>query len=218
VAAKKKGRSKTKKPQWEAVSYSVDQRLIKALAHELRVHILAIFNDRMASPKELSKELNEGLSQVSYHVKVLKDYDMIEMVKTEPRRGAVEHYYQASKKVFMPAWMMRLIPQSVQRSMFGDVLEDIEQDVSTSLQAGTFDKRPDWVVGRDPRNLDAKARERGDVIAARFFEEWEELEVESDARVASGESTETIPTTAVVLIFGSALGKKLKPRKKKRNK
>jgi hypothetical protein len=29
---------------------------------------------------------------------------------------------------------------------------------------------------------------------------------------------ESIPTTAVVLVFGSVLGKKLKPRKKKRNK
>lgn len=179
------------------------------------MHILAILNDRMASPNELSKELDEGLSQVSYHVKVLKDLECIEMVKTEPRRGAVEHYYRASTKVFIPAWMMRLMPKSVQRGLFTDVLEDIEQDVSTSLQAGTFDKRPDWVVGRDPRNLDAKARERADVIAARFFEEWEELEVESDARVASGESTETIPTTAVVLVYGSALGKKLKPRKKR---
>ncbi|HEX7245105.1 MAG TPA: hypothetical protein VF245_06015 [Solirubrobacterales bacterium] len=221
MAAKKKGRKKAsqkaKQPQWEAASYAIDQRLIKALAHELRVHILAILNDRMASPKELSEELEEGLSQVSYHVKVLKDLECIEMIKTEPRRGAVEHYYQASQKVFIPAWMMRLMPKTVQRGMFSDVLDDIEEDVSTSLSAGTFDKRPDWVVGRDPRKLDPKARERADELAGEFFEAWEELEVDSQARVASGETDpkELIDTTAVVLVYGSAQGKKLRPRKKR---
>ncbi len=48
----------------------LDQRLIKALAHPLRVEILAILNERVASPNELAKGLGEGLSQVSYHVKV----------------------------------------------------------------------------------------------------------------------------------------------------
>ena len=82
-------------------STGVDQRLVKALAHPLRVEILTILNERMASPNELSKELEEGLSQVSYHVKVLKDFECIEMVKTEPRRGAVEHYYRATARAFL---------------------------------------------------------------------------------------------------------------------
>jgi DNA-binding transcriptional ArsR family regulator len=223
VAAPKKGRfkgGKKAKSQREAASQSVDQRLIKALAHELRVHILAILNDRMASPNELSKELDEGLSQVSYHVKVLRDLECIELVKTEPRRGAVEHYYRASTKVFIPVWIMKLMPKSVQRGMFGDVLADIEQDVGTSLETGTFDKRPDWVVGRDPRILDGRAREDIEEAAGEFFKRNELAEVETAERVANGESEgELIPTTTVVLVFGSALGKKLKPRKgKKRSK
>jgi DNA-binding transcriptional ArsR family regulator len=37
------------------------------------------------SPNELKKALNEGLSQVSYHIKVLKDFGMIELTRTEPR-------------------------------------------------------------------------------------------------------------------------------------
>ena len=216
MAAKGKTKSTSAK-RGKKKSTGVDQKLVKALAHPLRVEILTILNERMASPNELSKELDEGLSQVSYHVKVLKDFECIEMVKTEPRRGAVEHYYQASKKVFIPAWMMRLMPKSVQRGMFSDVLDDIEEDVNSSLTTGTFDKRPDWVVGRDPRKLDPKARERADELAAEFFEEWEQLEVETQERVDRGETdpAELIDTTAVVLVFGSAQGKKLKPRKKR---
>ncbi len=220
MAAKKPSRSKSKgkakRQRREASSRTVDQRLIKALAHPLRVEILAILNDRMASPNELSKELEEGLSQVSYHVKVLKDFEMIEMVKTEPRRGAVEHYYRASTKVFVPVWVMKLMPKSAQRTMFGDVLADVEEDVGTSLETGTFDKRPDWVVGRDPRILDGKGREGAEELATEFFERYEQLEVESDRRKQNGEGDgESIATTAVVLVFGSAQGKNLKPSKKR---
>jgi DNA-binding transcriptional ArsR family regulator len=223
VAASKKGRPKSsrriKKPQREAASRSVDQRIIKALGHPLRIEILAILNDRMASPNELSKELEEGLSQVSYHVKVLKDFECIEMVKTEPRRGAVEHYYRASTKVFVPVWVMKLMPKSAQRHMFSDVLADVEQDVGTSLETGTFDKRPDWVVGRDPRILDGQAREDAEALATEFFERYEQLEVDSDRRRQNREGDgESIPTTAVMLVFGSAQGKKLKPSKGKRKK
>jgi DNA-binding transcriptional ArsR family regulator len=223
VAAKKpgrpkgKGKAKAKKKQRETASRSVDQRVIKALAHPLRVEILAILNDRVASPNGLSKELEEGLSQVSYHVKVLRDFECIEMVKTEPRRGAVEHFYRASSKVFIPAFLMKLIPKSAQREMFGDVLADIEQDVGTSLETGTFDKRDDWVVGRDPRVLDGKGREDAEALATEFFQRYEEIEGESANRLAKGEGDgESIPTTAVLLIFGSALGKKLKAAKKRR--
>jgi DNA-binding transcriptional ArsR family regulator len=215
VATSKKARSKaTAKRRREAGSQSVDQRVVKALSHTLRVEILTILNDRMASPNELSKELDEGLSQISYHVKVLKDFDMIELVKTEPRRGAVEHYYRANLRVLIPAWVAKLWPKSAQRSVFGSVLEDIAEDAISSLQAGTFDKRPDYVVGRDPRILDGKRCEDAEDLAAEFFERFEGVSKESKRRIENGEG-EKIQVTAALLIFGSAFGKKLRAGRKR---
>src|SRR5215212_8131241 len=104
-------KTKTKSARRDKAS-GVDQKLVKALAHPLRVEILAILNERMASPNELSKELDEGLSQVSYHVKVLKDFECIELVKTEPRRGAVEHYYRATARSFLTDRDWRALPDS----------------------------------------------------------------------------------------------------------
>jgi DNA-binding transcriptional ArsR family regulator len=218
VAAKKRSKGKAAiKKQREAASRSVDQRIVKALSHPLRVHALAILNDRMASPNELSKELDEGLSQVSYHIKVLKDFECIELVKTEPRRGAVEHFYRARQEVFIPSWMLGLLPKSAQRRVFGDVLADIEQDVSVALETGTFDQRPDYFVGRDPRIFDGQGCEDADAAATTFLARYKEIEVESDKRRQNGEGDgQSIATTAVVLVFGSALGKKLKPSKKRR--
>ena len=218
MAAKKGGRPKAKKKktakrEWEAAGPAVDQRLMKALGHPLRIGILTVLNDRMASPNELSKQLEEGLSQVSYHVKVLKDYEMIEMVKTEPRRGAVEHYYRAVSEVFLPSWQMKLMPKSGQRTAYSNVLIELEQDMCTSLETGTFDKRPDWVVARDPGVLDNKGREEAEEAAADFLKTYKGIKVEAAKRLAKGEG-EPVPTTAALLIFGSARSKKPKSGKK----
>lgn len=218
VAAKKRGRPTTKKKaaakrQWEAGGPQIDQRLMKALGHPLRIGILTVLNDQMASPNELSKELEEGLSQVSYHVKVLKDYEMIEMVTTAPRRGAVEHYYKAVSEVFLPSWQMKLMPKSGQRTSYSNVLRELEHDICTSLETGTFDKRPDWVVARDPGTLDNQGREEAEEAAADFLKRYKEIKVAASKRLAKGEG-EPVPTTAALLIFGSARSKKPKSGKK----
>lgn len=54
------------------------------------------------SPKQLSALIGEPLGNVSYHMTMLtgidarskfKDAPMLELAWTEPRRGAVEHFY-----------------------------------------------------------------------------------------------------------------------------
>ena len=80
----------------------VDIRLMKALAHKERVEILSILSEREASPSELSEVIKASLSKIAYHVKVLKDFDLIELVRTAPRRGAVEHFYRAKQRAYSP--------------------------------------------------------------------------------------------------------------------
>lgn len=132
----------------------IDQRLVKALTHDLRVEILGILNERIASPKELSDELEEGLNQVSYHVKVLRDYECIELVKTEPRRGAVEHYYRATSRAFLTGRTWLALPDSVRPGLSADLVESIARDAATSLEAEVFDERKDRHASRTPVIVD----------------------------------------------------------------
>jgi DNA-binding transcriptional ArsR family regulator len=74
----------------------VDSQLAKALSHPLRISILEVLEQEMASPTELSKKLKCGLSKMGYHVKVLRDTGLIQQVRTVPRRGAMERFYRAS--------------------------------------------------------------------------------------------------------------------------
>lgn len=143
---RKKGRAKSQR--------GVNQALVKSLAHELRAEILAILNERMASPNELAKELDEGLSQVSYHVKVLKDYEVIRLVKTEPRRGAVEHYYRATSRAYLTDRDWHELPESVRVGMSADLFQMILDDVVASLEGEVFDEREDRHMSWTPMLVD----------------------------------------------------------------
>jgi DNA-binding transcriptional ArsR family regulator len=202
---------------------TLKQRLIKAMAHPLRVRILAYMNDRPWSPNELANELAEGLSQVSYHVKVLKDFEMIEMTSTEPRRGAVEHYYRAVERVFIPSSITKQFPKTAQRGMFVDTMEDTNKDVIASLKSGRFDQRDDYHVSYTPADLDNQACEAAEKLADKFVEDFIQLGVDSAERRAKREGAgEHIPTSAAVLVFGSEQAEKekapsRKPRRTKKS-
>jgi DNA-binding transcriptional ArsR family regulator len=72
-----------------------DPKLAKALAHPLRAQILERLERHTASPSELADELAAPLGNVSYHVRILADAGLIELVRTTRRRGATEHHYRA---------------------------------------------------------------------------------------------------------------------------
>lgn len=192
------------------------ERLIKAMSHNLRVRILAYMNDRPWSPRELADELDEGLSQISYHVKVLNDFALIELVKTEPRRGAVAHYYRATHRAFMPSSVTKKFPKSGRRLMIVETIEDANMDVAASLESGKFDKRDDYHVSYTPGNLDAIACKAAEKLADKLVEDFLQLGADSAERVANGESEgPLIPTSVSILVFGSEQAAKEKSPSKK---
>src|SRR5215217_7073754 len=56
-----------------------EARIAKALAHPLRARILQRLGERVASPGDLALELSAPLGVVSYHVRMLRDYDCVEL-------------------------------------------------------------------------------------------------------------------------------------------
>jgi DNA-binding transcriptional ArsR family regulator len=79
------------------VEHSDDNGLLIALRHPLRRRILREMGDgKTISPRELSDALRQPLGNVSYHVRVLSDCAAITLVKTEPARGSVRHFYRST--------------------------------------------------------------------------------------------------------------------------
>lgn len=153
----------------------VDPRLIKALDHVLRQHILLATVAGEVSPNELSQALGEGLSQVSYHVKVLRDDcdGIIEEIRTEPRRGAVEHYYRATEKSLLPAKTWRRLKKGLQAVIGAGQASDLFNDLAEALKAGKLQGAHDHLV-RTPLVLDTKGQQNVKAIAERATREVED--------------------------------------------
>lgn len=134
----------------------LDSRVVKALGHPVRVQALTILNERIASPNEISKELGQTVGHVSYHIKVLRECECIELVDTAPRRGAMEHYYRATSRAFLDISDWTAVPESVRPGLSGSLLQTIFGDASTALSAGTFDKREDRHLSWTPMIVDEK--------------------------------------------------------------
>jgi DNA-binding transcriptional ArsR family regulator len=89
---------------------SDDNDLLLALRHPLRRRILRLMADKEAiSPREIATLLDQPLSNVSYHVRVLADCAAISLVNTKPVRGSMQHFYRA--KIEAP-WALQILAKS----------------------------------------------------------------------------------------------------------
>lgn len=206
---KRKGGAAGAKPDGKEKKLSLEERLHKAFSHPTRVTILDLLNMGEWSPRGLQRELDAGLSFVSYHVKVLRDFELIEQTRTEPRRGAVEHFYTAVARAQVPAGMAKNMPKSAQKIVGNGILERINQDTSASLKSGQFYARDDWHTSWTPGEFDGQACEDAERLADEFIQKFIGLGADSDSRRTAGEGDGArIPVAAGLLIFGSSMAAK----------
>jgi DNA-binding transcriptional ArsR family regulator len=124
----------------------LDPHLVRALAHPLRVQILEVLNERQASPNELMEILDYPLGNVAYHTRVLEKCGCIELVTTERRRGAIEHFFRAKPRSYIGHQDWRKVPRSVRNEVSGASLEAFIDRVVDALEAGTIDDREETTL------------------------------------------------------------------------
>lgn len=69
--------------------------LLQALSHPVRRRILRTLHEagEARSPRELSRAFHTPISNVSYHVRVLREKGAIALTDRLPVRGSAEHFY-----------------------------------------------------------------------------------------------------------------------------
>jgi len=135
---------------------TIDQRLVRALAHPLRVQILEVLSERVASPSVIADELESGLSHVAYHTRILDRCGCLELVETAQRRGATEHYYKARPHSFIGDRDWRKVPPALRSGVTAASLQTFMDKAVTALEAGTIDKREDTTLSWMPVHLDER--------------------------------------------------------------
>jgi DNA-binding transcriptional ArsR family regulator len=183
---------------------AIDQRLVRSLAHPLRIQILELLSDRVASPNGLASELEAALGDVAYHTRALDRYGALELVGTAQRRGATEHFYKANPEAFVGSPRWRKVPLPVRGGVSAATLQTFLDKALAALQAGTLDGRDGTVFRWMPLHLDEEGFQ--EVIA--ILEEATKLmlaaHVRSQDRLNENESEETVSTVVGMAAFETA--------------
>jgi DNA-binding transcriptional ArsR family regulator len=182
-----------------AISDIGDPRLVKALAHPLRVQILSALEDRIASPSDLATELDAPLGNVSYHVRTLADLGLVKLVKRRTRRGAVEHYYQARGRAQVTNRAWAQVPGVVKQSMVAVALEQAVDLAGAAAAAGGFDHE-DSNLSRQTVTLDAEGFGELSAAVGRLHVELAAIQDRSAGRLAKSEG-DSVQAGLVTMLF-----------------
>jgi DNA-binding transcriptional ArsR family regulator len=177
-----------------------DSRIAKAYAHPLRIHILGLLDDRVASPSEIAGELNAPLTHVSYHVRQLAGLGLIKLVRTTPRRGAVEHHYTAKirPKITDDTWGQ--VPEVVKKNMVAGWVSQMGAHVADAVANGGFE-RDNAHMSRIPVELDEKGWDAVAKELEKTLDRIYKIAGDAKARIEKDPSVDHWRSTASMMLF-----------------
>lgn len=181
-----------------------DPRYVKALSHPLRVRILALLQERTASPRELAEWLDATLGTVSYHVRTLHDFGLIDLVKTTQVRGAIAHHYRAKvrPRVSDDAWASAA--PIVKQAAVGAALQTVDEYARASAAAGGFD-RAEAHLSRTSLRLDSKGWQQAARACEKLLADLHRIEESAAKRLAKDQHADGSSDAAMVLLLFDAV-------------
>jgi DNA-binding transcriptional ArsR family regulator len=182
------------------VSSRSDSRYVKALSHPLRVRMLALLQERTASPRELAEWLDATLGTVSYHARTPHELGLIELVRTSQVRGAIAHHYRAKvrPRVFDEGWAAA--SPIVKQAAVGATLQTIFDYAGAAAAAGGFD-RGEAHLTRTTLRLDEKGWQAVAGPAEKLLAELERIEQAADKRAAKDRHADASHAAFVTMLF-----------------
>ena len=178
---------------------SIDELIAFVVKHPIRVDVLAILNERVASPSEIAVLIGENVSKVGHHVKELFEAGCLELVKEEKVRGAIEHFYRPSLRPNISDAEWAKLSDESRAELSGLVFQAIMAEGLGALRADTFDSRLNrhlsWrVVNVDEQGFNELADDKAESLV-----EVERIEARSDGRmVESGAKGLSVIVAAMV--------------------
>src|SRR5262245_48941019 len=144
---------------------------VKALSHPVRTAILGLLHERAATVRELAEAVDRPRSTVAYHVRVLAEAGLVQVVSTRRIRAIDERFYGRTARMFYVG---------VEQSRAGDELPRDFNDfeVAAGESAAAYRGGKLWGFIRHARISEAQASE--------FWERMAELVTEFDRLPRSG--------------------------------
>jgi hypothetical protein len=164
----------------------------------MRVRILEALQGRTASPVELAREFLAPLGNVSYHVNILVELECIELVRTEPSRGTIEHFYTAKPRSFIGHQDWRRAPRSVRGGVTNEAIRTLGEKLAAAIDADTMDSRDDTTLNWMPMMVDDQGWRETAEILDQALRDLQEIATESRARLGEADG---IPVVTAMAAF-----------------
>lgn len=177
-----------------------DPRLVKAYAHPLRIEILNLLDNRVASPKQIAAELETPLPNTAYHVRQLASLGLVELVRRTVRGGAVEHHYTTKVRPTIPDELWSELPDVVRRAAMGGAVQQALGEMIHAVDEGGF-ARDDAEFSRTSARLDAKGWEAVARELRKAVKRIDSIIESTEARLADDPNAETVEGMAVMALF-----------------
>ncbi|HEX4464076.1 MAG TPA: winged helix-turn-helix domain-containing protein [Solirubrobacterales bacterium] len=194
------GKSMREVSEWDELKTFFDRRLIEALGHPVREHILAVLNERIASAREIGEEIGADVSSFYHHVEELEKLECIERVASKRRRGALEHFFKAKRTVFFNDEAWRRIPATMRADLATRFIQEIIDDAANALRSGTLTRRGDEHVSWTPGDFDEAGWKEATELMTQTLERLTAIQKESSDRLAKS-GDECVSGTVGILAF-----------------
>lgn len=185
------------------------QNRIKAMNHPLRARLLRILVERTSSPAEMARELDEDLSNVSYHTKQLVELECAELVSTRPVRGALEHFYRATERSYVNREEWDDLDPVMAENILSEVMQKSLDDYVGAAQAETIGNAGAFHMTRTPLVLDEAGLQ--EALEAHEQARLELLEIASrsaERMVDSGEEGINVSSSQLCFKMPNARGRR----------
>jgi hypothetical protein len=177
-----------------------DPRLIEAIRHPVRAHILAVLNERIASTVEIGDEIELDVTAFNKQVKFLDDIGCIEEVGNRPVRGATEHFFRAKTTAIFDERAWKDMPETLKADLDLGFVQSLIDDLIAALKGRTFHARNDKHTSWTPTVFDRIGwREAMKLLEATLTSLLEIQRRSGERMLRSGEPG--IPATVGILGF-----------------
>ena len=177
-----------------------DARLVKAYAHPLRIEILSLLDNRVASPKQIAAELDTPLPNTAYHVRQLAALGLVELVRRTVRGGAVEHHYTTRVRPTIPDELWATLPDIVKRAALGGAAHQALSEMIRAVDQGGF-SRDDAHLTRTPARLDAKGWRAVSRELHKALKRVDAIVADTEARLERDPDAKAVEGMTVMALF-----------------
>jgi len=187
-------------PRLKPVKTIDDPRYVKAFRHPLRVRILAMLQERKATPVELAGWLDASLGTVAYHVRTLHQLGLLDLVDETRVRGAVAHHYRAKERPRISDEAWAAAPPVAKQAAVGAALQTIDDYARASAAAGGFDGAGAHIT-RTSMRLDPEGWKQASRACQKLLEDLQRIEESAVERIDPDPHAEGVTDAAVVLLL-----------------